>query len=176
MRHAYLIVPIALVSVAALAGPPVPSPATVHEKVISWEQFGSPVSMPPVTCEVRREIPPPSPVGNSCDSPVVVTEVPLILRGFSLAPLAADLTTDNAYQSASCQASILVSIDGGATFKRLPNVAWSPRNFESTVYTLPVPVAIPKGAAIVRRLNINMWYGNPGQACAAQARISLTSE
>jgi len=176
MKRTFLAASIALLSLAASAGPPVPSPATVHEKVIPFAAWGSNVSLPPVTCVVRKQTPFSYVEVAQCDSVPVVLTAPLIMRAVIISPNSADTYLDGSYRAASCGVQPYVSIDGGVTFKRFGLFTWTPGNFQTTVYELPVPIAIPAGATLVRRVDILMWHGNVDQGCVAQTRIQTTAE
>lgn len=184
MKRTLLAAAIALASLTAGAAPPAatgPSvtiantPLPVTESAIPFDDWGAGNSFVPLLC-IHRKVNAFSPLEEKvCTSAPLLTPARYYVRSFSVSPFAIDPELDGYYRAASCALQLRLSIDGGQTFTRFPQFSWSPGDYRTSVYVLPVPLEIPAGVSLVRQVDVEMAMGNAGQGCAAWTRVQVTT-
>jgi hypothetical protein len=161
MRRVLIGAAIVLASISASAAPPPTSDAPlVVQGVIPFEKYGA---LRGFKCMVRRTTQPPEAWAEmkECDQALSLTSATLI-SSVTFAPESAAYDID---VNTSCSALYWLSIDNGATFRRIALASWTPGQFQTVVVPFAMPIELPAGSAVVQRLQVTMYGGRINQGC-----------
>lgn len=187
MRKVLLAVALSLGWISAIAGPPTPPtvsvevvnaplPVTTLQATIPFDKVGS-AGIKGFQCRLRRATNHPDSWTESLtctDESAYTLSEPILVWNVILMSGADGYPLDESDKSASCQATYLLSVDNGVSFKRIAQESWSPGQYQSVVVPFTVPVELPAGSSVKQQLIVNMNGGMINDGCFAMAR-TLTS-
>lgn len=166
MREMLMGAAIALASISASAAPPPTTDAPlILQGVIPFEKYGA---LRNLLCMVRRTTEPPAQWAETteCDQAFSLTSATLI-SSVTFLPQSAAYDIDI---NTSCSALYWLSIDNGATFRRIAQASWTPGQFQTVVVPFAMPIELPAGSAVVQRLQVTMHGGRINQGCNLSIR------
>jgi hypothetical protein len=188
MRRILLGIALGLGSIAVMAGPPSPPTVSVEvtntplrvtttQATVPFDKFGANIKSFPCNMQRTTNYTDQWEEMGTCTDDVAATfDSPILVWNVIFSSEASSYPSDENARWASCWGMYYLSVDDGATFKRIGQVTWSPGQHQSVVEPFPVPIEIPAGSAIRQQFQVRMKGGKVGDGCFAIARLIYSNK